>query len=101
MNDCPLLNIKKSEYNCLSDSYTIINSPTMNFQTLTGDKYFIDGFQYKAEEEPIYFYDKISSRPFKFDYPDHYFGYCYYHFQMDVGLREEEIEAFLDFLPLL
>ena len=33
--------------------------------------------------------------------PDHYFGYYYYHFQMEVGLREEEIEAFLDFLPLL
>jgi hypothetical protein len=42
----------------------------MNFQKLTGSKSFIDGFQYEAEEEPIYYYDKISSRPFKFEYED-------------------------------
>ena len=70
INDFSILNIKKPEYNCLSDSYTTINSPIMNFQTLTSNKYFKDGFQYKADEEPIYFYDKISSRPLKFNYDD-------------------------------
>ena len=70
INDLPLLNIKKSEYNCLLNDYSLIESPTMNFQKLTGDKAFIDGYQYKADEEPIYFYDKISSRPLKFEYED-------------------------------
>ena len=98
MNDCPLLNIKKSEYNCLSDSYTIINSPTMNFQTLTGDKYFIDGFQYKAEEEPIYFYDKISSRPFKFDYEDDIKldGISCKKYELDIGNLANDINEEVD-----
>ena len=70
INDLPLLNIKKSEYNCLSNDYSLIESPTMNFLKLTGNKALIDGYQYKADEEPIYFYDKISSRPLKFEYED-------------------------------
>ena len=70
INDFSVLNIKKLEYNYLSNDYSIINSPIMNFQKLTGSKSFIDGFQYEAEEEPIYYYDKISSRPFKFEYED-------------------------------
>lgn len=72
INDIPVLNIKKLEYNSLLNDNSIIESPTMNFQTLTGDKSFIDGFQYDVEDEdePIYFYDKISSRPFKFNFDD-------------------------------
>lgn len=68
INDLPVLNIKKTEYNYLLNDYTIIDSPILNYQTLTGEKSFIDGFQYESEEETIYFYDKISSRPFKFIY---------------------------------
>jgi len=68
INDLPVLNIKKTEYNYLLNDYSIIDSPILNYQTLTGEKSFIDGFQYESEEETIYFYDKISSRPFKFIY---------------------------------
>ena len=68
INDLPILNIKKSEYNYLLKDYSTIDAPILNYQTLTGDKSFIDGFQYEAEEEPIYFYDRISSRPYKFNY---------------------------------
>ena len=70
INDFPILNIKKLEYNYLLNDFSIINSPIMNFQTLTGDKSFIDGYQYEAKEKPIYYYDRISSRPFKFNYED-------------------------------
>ena len=70
INDFPILNIKKKEYNFILDDYSLINSPIMNFQTLTGDKSFIDGFEYETKEDIIYFYDKISSRPFKFNYED-------------------------------
>ena len=70
INDFPILNIKKKEYNFILDDYSLINSPIMNFQTLTGDKSFIDGFEYEIKEDIIYFYDKISSRPFKFNYED-------------------------------
>ena len=66
INDCPVLNIKKLEYNYLTKEYSYINSPIFNFQTLTGDKSFIDGFQYNHEEDTIFYYDKISSRPYKF-----------------------------------
>ena len=70
INECPFLNIKKLEYNYLTNDYTYINSPLFNFQTLTGDKSFIDGFQYDHDRKAIYYYDKISSRPFKFDYKE-------------------------------
>ena len=68
INNCPILNIQKLEYNTLTNNFTYINSPLYNFQTLTGDKSFIDGFQYDHVEDAIYYYDKISSRPFKFNY---------------------------------
>ena len=70
INDIPILNIKKKEYNYLRDDYSLINSPAFNFQTLIGYKSFIDGFEYETDEDTIYFYDKISSRPFKFNYED-------------------------------
>ena len=66
INDCPVLNIKKLEYNYLTKEYLYINSPIFNFQTLTGDKSFIDGFEYNHDEDTIFYYDKISSRPYKF-----------------------------------
>ena len=68
INDFPILNIKKLEYNYLLNDYSIINSPIMNFQNLIGDKSFIDGFQYESSNEVIYLYDTISSRTFKFIY---------------------------------
>ena len=70
INDIPILNIKKKEYNYLRDDYSLINSPVFNFQTLIGYKSFIDGFEYETDEDTIYFYDKISSRPFRFIYED-------------------------------
>ena len=70
INDCPILNIKKKEYNCLSKSYTNIVSPILNLQSLTEDKSFTDGFQYDHEKDSIYYYDRISSRPFKFTFKE-------------------------------
>jgi len=70
INDCPILNIKKKEYNCLSKSYTNIVSPILNLQSLTDDKSFTDGFQYDHEKDSIYYYDRISSRPFKFSFKE-------------------------------
>ena len=68
INNCPILNIKKLEYNYKTKSYSYITAPILNFQTLTGEKSFIDGFQYNHKEDTIYYYDKISSRPYKFTY---------------------------------
>ena len=72
INDYSFLNIKKLDYNYLLNDYSVFVSPIMNFQSLTGDKFLIDGFQYDVDDEDkeIYFYDKISSRPFKFKYVD-------------------------------
>ena len=68
INGYPFLNIKKSEYNYLTNNYSDISIPILNFQTLEGKKSFIDGFQYNHDEDTIYFYDKISSRPYKFTF---------------------------------
>ena len=68
INNYPFLNVKKSEYNFITNNYTDIYIPIFNFQTLEGEKKFIDGFQYNHDENTIYYYDKISSRPYKFTY---------------------------------
>ena len=70
INDLSALNIKKLEYNYLSNDYSYINSSIFNSESLTGEKRFIDGFQYNHEEDIIYYYDKISSRPFKFTFSE-------------------------------
>ena len=70
INDFPVLNIKKLEYNHLTNNFSYINSPILNFQTLTGEKSFIDGFQYDHEQDTIYYYDKVSSRPYKFSFSE-------------------------------
>ena len=71
INDFPILNIKKVEYNYLNDDYSVIESPNLDFENLLGEKSFIDGFQYEEnDDEVIYYYDEISSRPFKFKYDD-------------------------------
>ena len=66
INDCPLLNIKKKEYNYLSNTYSAINSPILNFSL--NDELLVDGFQYSHEQDSIYYYDKISSRQLKFSF---------------------------------
>ena len=68
INDCPILNIKKLEFNYKTKDYSYITVPIFNFQILTGENSFIDGFQYNHNEDTIYYYDKISSRPYKFTY---------------------------------
>ena len=70
INDCPLLNIRKLEYDYFSKSMQYIHAPLFNFQTLEGEKSFVDGFQYDHAKDKIYYYDKISSRPFKFSYSE-------------------------------
>ena len=70
INDLPFLNIKKLDYNFVTNDYSYINTPIYNFQSLEGEKSFIDGFQYNHDEDTIYYYDKISSRPFKFTYSE-------------------------------
>lgn len=68
INGYPFLNIKKLEYNYLTNNYSDITIPILNYQTLEGEKSFIDGFQYNHDEDTIYYFDKISSRPYKFTY---------------------------------
>ena len=68
INNCPFLNIKKLEYNYKTKNYSYITVPIFNYQTLTEEKSFIDGFQYNHKEDTIFYYDKISSRPYKFIY---------------------------------
>ena len=70
INEFPFLNIKKVEYNYLINNYSYVNSPIFNFESLTGDNSFIDGFEYDHEQDVIYYYDKISSRPYKFTYSE-------------------------------
>ena len=70
INDFSVLNIKKEEYNYLSDDFSYIESPILDSEKLNGDKSFIDGFQYEKNEDYIYYYDEISSRPFKFKYSE-------------------------------
>lgn len=70
MNDFQVLNIRKFDYNYLLKDISIVDSPILNYQTLKGDKSFSDGFQYESEDEPIYFFDPLSSRPYKFDYTE-------------------------------
>ncbi len=47
-----------------------MDSPIYDFQGLLEEYPFSDGFQYEHELDTIYYYDKISSRPFKFDYKE-------------------------------
>ena len=68
INDCPLLNIKKKEYNYLSNTYSMINSPILNFSLI--DELLVDGFQYSHEQNTIYYYDRISSRQLKFSFSE-------------------------------
>ena len=66
INDYSLLNIKKNEYNYLSNTYSTINSPILNFSL--NDELLVDGFQYSHEQDTFYYYDRISSRQLKFSF---------------------------------
>jgi hypothetical protein len=68
INDYPLLNIKKNEYNYLSNTYSTINSPVLNFSL--NDELLVDGYQYSHEQDTFYYYDRISSRQLKFSFSE-------------------------------
>ena len=66
INNSTYINIKKVEYDHICNKYIYVEEPILNYQSLTGDKSFIDGFEYNHEDDTIYYFDKISSRPYKF-----------------------------------
>ena len=70
INNSPYLNIKKAEYDYISNDYIYVDTPILNYQTLKGDKSFVDGFEYNHEEDAIYYFDRMSSRPYKFTYTE-------------------------------
>ena len=70
INNFEILNIQKVEYDYISKKYIYVTSPLYNYESLTSNKKFSDGFQYENSEEEIYLYDKLSSRPLKFIYKE-------------------------------
>ena len=70
MNNLLTLNIKKSEYDYIKNSYIDIFSPIFNFEKLIGKRKYSDGFQYASGLNVIYYYDSISSRPLRFIYTE-------------------------------
>ena len=70
INNSPFLNIKKVEYDHVTDNYVYVDTPILNYQNLNGEKSFIDGFEYDHDGNTIYYYDRISSRPYKFNYTE-------------------------------
>ena len=70
MNNLNTLNIKKSDYDIIKDSYSDLYFPLYNFEILKGERKFADGFQYDNTLEYIYYYDLISSRPLRFKKKD-------------------------------
>ena len=70
INNYPIMNIKKVEYDHITNGYIYIDEPILNYQSLTGDQSFVDGFQYNHEDDKIYYYDKISSRTFAFNFKE-------------------------------
>ena len=70
INNFEILNTQKLEYDYISKNYTYVTTPLFNYQSLTSNKKFSDGFQYENSEEEIYLYDKLSSRPLKFIYKE-------------------------------
>lgn len=69
MNGLLTLNIKKEEYDYLQKRYINIFSPLFNFERLVfNTRQFSDGFQYDQHLKVIYYYDTISSRPYRFKY---------------------------------
>ena len=70
INNFEIMNFKKLEYDYITKDYSTIITELFNYQSLSDQKPISDGFQYESSEEVIYLYDKISSRPFKFNYKD-------------------------------
>ena len=70
INNYEILNLKKLEYDYTTKDYSYITTELLNYESLSNNKQFSDGFQYESSEEVIYLYDKISSIPFKFNYKD-------------------------------
>ena len=68
INNYSIMNIKKSEYDHVINNYIYVDEPILNNQNLNGDESFTDGFQYNHEDDKIYYYDKISSRIFTFNF---------------------------------
>ena len=66
MNDLLTLNIKKTEYDIIKDSFLKLNFSLFNFEKLLDERLFSDGFQYDHRLDLIYYFDHISSRPLVF-----------------------------------
>ena len=70
INDASYMNIQKMEYNIINNTYDYVDTPILNYKSLTGDEAFIDGFQYNHEEDTIYYFDKISSGTYKYNFDE-------------------------------
>ena len=78
-------NIKKEEYNPLSNKTIEINAPLYNSFNIFNDTdiWFSDGFQYDSKLDKIYYYDELSSRILQFDYEKKKELYKYNHFDLN------------------
>ena len=70
INNSTYFNIKKEEYNPLSNKTIEIDAPLYNSFDISNntDIWFSDGFQYDSKLDKIYYYDELSSRILQFDY---------------------------------
>ena len=69
MNSFPIFNIKKEEYDLITNQYIQIGAPLYNYYDIEkGDIWFSDGYQYESDLETIYYYDELSSRILEFKY---------------------------------
>ena len=70
INNSTFFNIKKEEYNPLTDKTIQIDAPLYNSFDISkeNDIWFSDGFQYDSNLDKIYYYDELSSRILQFDF---------------------------------
>jgi hypothetical protein len=70
INDNKVMNIKKIEYDYITKNNIYVTIPVLNYESLTGNKSFIDGFEYNHEDDTIYYLDKISSGVYTFTFKE-------------------------------
>ena len=70
INNSTYFNIKKEEYNPLTNKTIQIDAPLYNSFDISkeNDIWFSDGFQYDSNLDKIYYYDELSSRILQFDF---------------------------------
>ena len=67
MNSIPIFNIKKEEYDPITNKFIQIGAPLFNYYDIEKNSiWFSDGYQYDSDLEVIYYYDELSSRILEF-----------------------------------